>query len=110
MRSTIWTLAAVGMALGCSSNPTPSNAPTASAVSAAHTMTLTGRARTVAGRAVLFATDGRRLQIAVPSGAWPPGFEGRLVVVSGDLQPNPSASGAADDLEIVVNAQVKLLE
>jgi len=110
MRSTIWTLAAIGMAISCSSAPTPANAPAASAVSPAHTMTLTGRARTVEGRAVLFATDGRRLQIAVPTTAWPPGFEGRMVVVSGELQANPNARGGADDLEIVVNAQVKLLE
>ena len=54
-------------------------------MSPANALTVTGRARTVEGRAVLFATDGRRLQVAVPSGAWPPGFEGRLVVVSGQL-------------------------
>jgi hypothetical protein len=109
MRSTIWTLAAVGMALGCSSTPPPSPGPAASAVSPAHT-TVTGRARNVEGRAVLFATDGRRLQIAVPTGTWPRAFEGRLVVVSGDIQANPGASGDSDDLVTVVNAQVKLLE
>jgi hypothetical protein len=109
MRSASLVIITFGLLLGCSSKSSPAVAPVSAAVPA-RTTTFTGRARSVEGRAVLFTTEGKRLLIASPGGAWPSGFEGRLVTVSGELQANSATTGAPDDLEIVVNAQVKLLE